>query len=57
MIDPVKLGRLEVGWWRAHNDHDKPKMAQLLVQQNVELYGFTPEEAKERLNRLLSGKF
>jgi len=55
MIDPVQLGKLEVGWWRAHNDHDKPKMAQLLVQQNVALYGFTPQEAKQALRQLVEG--
>lgn len=54
-IDPTQLGNLEIGWWKAHNDHDKPKMAQLLVQQNVALYGFTPDEAKEALQQLVQG--
>ena len=54
-LDPTQLGNLEVGWWKAHNDHDKPKMAQLLVQQNVALYGFTPDEAKMALQKLVEG--
>lgn len=54
-IDPTQLGNLEVGWWKAHNDHDKPRMAQLLIQQNVALYGFTPEEAKTALQKLVEG--
>ena len=52
-LDPVQLGNLEVGWWKAHNDKDKARMAQLLVEQNVALYGFTPEEAQEALNSLV----
>ena len=54
-IDPVQLGNLEVGWWKAHNDKDKPRMAQLLVEQNVALYGFTSGEAQEALKSLVRG--
>ncbi len=54
-IDPIQLGNLEVGWWKAHNDHDKQRMAQLLVQQNVALYGFTLEEARTALQKLVKG--
>ena len=54
-IDPVQLGNLEVGWWQAHNDHDKPRMAQFLIQQNVALYGFTSDEAKIALQKLVEG--
>ena len=54
-INPIQLGNLEVGWWKAHNDHNKPLMVQLLIQQNVALYGFSPEEAKNALQRLVEG--
>ena len=54
-LDPVQLGNLEVGWWKAHNEKDKPRMARLLVEQNVALYGFTPEEAQEALKSLAQG--
>lgn len=54
-IDPTQLGNLEVGWWRAHNDKDKPRMAQLLIEQNMALYGFSPEEAKSALQDLVGG--
>ena len=54
-IDPVKLGNLEVGWWRAHNDQDKPKLAKLLVEQNMLMYGLTQDEAKSALGDLIGG--
>ncbi|MBU0572213.1 hypothetical protein KKH23_00910 [Patescibacteria group bacterium] len=54
-LNPVKLGDLEVGWWKAHNDKDKPRMAQLLIEHNVALYGFAPEEAQEALKSLVQG--
>jgi hypothetical protein len=54
-IDPVKLGELEVSWWRAHHEHNKPEMAQLLIEQNVVMYGFTPNEAKAALRLLVAG--
>lgn len=54
-LNPKQLGDLEVGWWKAHNDKDKPRMAQLLIEHNVALYGFTPEEAQEALKSLVHG--
>ena len=54
-LNPVQLGNLEVGWWKAHNDEDKPRMSRLLVEHNVSLYGFTPEEAQEALKSLVQG--
>jgi hypothetical protein len=54
-LNPVQLGNLEVGWWKAHNDEDKPRMSRLLVKHNVALYGFTPEEAQEALKSLVQG--
>ncbi len=55
-MDPVRLGNLEVGWWRAHNEKNKSRMAQFLVEQNVALYGFTLEEAREELTKIFSMK-
>lgn len=54
-IDPDKLGKLEVGWWRAHNEHNKPKLAKLLVEQNMLMYGLTEDEAKSALGDLVFG--
>lgn len=54
-IDPVKLGNLEVAWWRAHNDHDKRKLARLLIEQNMLMYGLTESEAKSALEDLVFG--
>lgn len=54
-IDPIKLGNLEVSWWRAHNDHDKPKLARLLIEQNMLMYGLTQDEAKSALRDLIGG--
>jgi hypothetical protein len=54
-VDPIQLGNLEVGWWRAHNDKDKSKMAHLLIEQNMALYGFSSEDAKASLQDLVEG--
>lgn len=54
-INPKVLGHLEVGWWRAHNEHDKQKMLDLLIKFNVEIYFFTPDEALEALIHLVKG--
>ena len=52
-FDPEVLGRLEVGWWKAHNAKDHSLMLELLIKQNVNLYSFTPQEARETLKFLI----
>ena len=54
-IDPVKLGNLEVGWWRAHHEGDKTKLLELLVEYNVNFYGFSQVEAKDAIGDLIQG--
>lgn len=54
-IDPVKLGNLEMAWWRAHNDQDKSKLARLLIEQNMLMYGLSQDEAKLALGDLIGG--
>jgi len=54
-LNPVQLGDLEVGLWKAHNEKNKSEMARLLVEHNVVLYGFTPQEAQEALKGLVQG--
>lgn len=54
-FNPTQLGNLEVSWWRAHHEKDKTKMAQLLTEQNIVLYGFSEEEAKSALLDLING--
>lgn len=54
-FDPQLVGNLEYGWWKAHNDRDKTRMAQLLIEQNMALYGFTQEDAKLALQHLIEG--
>ena len=51
-FDPIKVGTLEVGWWKAHHIKNKGLMSELLIKQNVELYGFTVQEAKIALKLL-----
>ncbi|KKQ51924.1 hypothetical protein A2865_00765 [Candidatus Woesebacteria bacterium RIFCSPHIGHO2_01_FULL_39_17] len=55
IIDPVKLGNLEVGWWRAHHEGDKGKLLELLVEYNVNFYGFSQDEAKDAIGDLIQG--
>jgi hypothetical protein len=52
-IDPVKVGEAEVGWWKAHNEHDKSKMAELIFEEHMALYGFTLEEAMDASSYLV----
>jgi hypothetical protein len=54
-FDPVRVGQLELGWWRAHNEKNKPEMVKLLTQQNMELYGLSKEEAMLALKALGEG--
>lgn len=54
-FDPNELGTLEVGWWRAHNEKDKPRMLKFLVDQNVRMYGFNEDEARLALQSLVEG--
>ena len=55
-FDSVQLGDLEVGWWKAHNDKDKPRMIKLLVQYSIAMYGFSEDEAKNALQKLVEGE-
>lgn len=41
IFDPVKLGELEVGWWRAHGRGDKMSLLRLLTAAAVEQYGLS----------------
>jgi len=52
-FDPVEVGNQEVGWWRAHNEQDKQKMAQFLVRQHTLLYSMSEEEANQALRPLV----
>jgi hypothetical protein len=54
-FDPVQVGKLEVGWWKAHNNKDRELMYKLLVEQHMALYGFSEEEAKEALGYFIKG--
>jgi hypothetical protein len=55
IVDPEKLGRLEAGWWIAHNKHDKIKMMKLLEEQNMCLYNFDQTQAAGALMYLAEG--
>lgn len=48
-IDYKKVGLAEIGWWQAHNVHDKEKLLKLLIKQHVLLYSLTASEAKDAL--------
>lgn len=54
-IDPVKLGNLEVNWWKAHHEHDKSRLARFLIEQNMLMYDLTQDEAKSALGDLIVG--
>ncbi|MBU4209868.1 hypothetical protein KKC08_00600 [Patescibacteria group bacterium] len=54
-FDPTAVGKLEVGWWIAHNEHNKARMFELLVQEHIALYGFTPDEAQAALGHFAEG--
>jgi hypothetical protein len=54
-FDPIKVGTLEVGWWKAHHIKNKSLMSELLIKQNVELYAFTLQEAEIALKELVTG--
>lgn len=54
-INPQVFGKLEVGWWVAHNQKDKQKMYELLVAQTVQLYSLSEEVAKNALRELVLG--
>lgn len=54
-FDPDQVGDLEVGWWRAHNNKDKPLMAKLLTEWLVALYSFNLEEAQSAIESLAEG--
>lgn len=54
-INPQVLGKLEVGWWIAHNQKDKQKMYELLVAQTAQLYSLSEDLAKDALKELVLG--
>jgi len=51
-FDPRVVGEAEVGWWRAHNEHKKELMLEMLIGEHSELYGFSAEEAGVALKGL-----
>ncbi|MFA6005537.1 MAG: hypothetical protein WC775_03580 [Patescibacteria group bacterium] len=55
ITDPTRLGTLEVGWWKAHNEKNKPEMVKLLTEQNMLLYKLDEEEAEKALQLLAGG--
>lgn len=44
-INPKKLARAEIGWWRAHHDKNKAMLVSNLVKQHMLLYSLTRKEA------------
>lgn len=54
-IQPELLGDLEVGWWRAHNDKDKKRMMELLIEYTVAFYQVSSEDAKAALQHWING--
>lgn len=41
IFDPVKLGELEVSWWRAHGEGKKSKLFRLVIEAFSEQYGLS----------------
>lgn len=54
-FDPIEIGTLEVSWWKAHHKKDKEMMTQLLIEQNIKIYGFNQDEAESALKELVTG--
>lgn len=54
-IQPKLLGNLEIGWWRAHNDKDKQRMLELLIEYTKAFYGISAEGAQSALQYLIEG--
>ncbi|TSC59826.1 MAG: Isoprenyl transferase [Parcubacteria group bacterium Gr01-1014_107] len=52
-FNPKLVAKAEIGWWKAHNDKDKRKMLKFLIQQYIELYSMTENEAKVTLKPLV----
>lgn len=48
-FNPVEVGEVEYGWWRAHNDKDYPKVIEFLALQFSKQYGLSPEKAKRAI--------
>ncbi len=53
-FNPIEVGQLEVGWWKAHNEKNKELMAKLLIEQSMKIYGFDKDEAKSALKELVT---
>ncbi len=51
-FDPVKVASLEVKWWQAHNDKDRPLLIQILILWLQELYGINQEDAQNLVRYL-----
>lgn len=53
-FDPQRLAKLEVGWWRAHNEKNKEKLGKLLGEWVCEQYGLKNGESEKATKLLLS---
>lgn len=51
-FDPAKVASLEVKWWQAHNDKDRPLLIQILILWLQELYGVSEADAQSLVNYL-----
>lgn len=51
-FDPVRVGQLEARWWRADHDHNRQLLLKSLVEEHIELYELSEDNAQKVLGFL-----
>lgn len=51
-LDPNKAAKYEVGWWKAHHQHDKKHMTEFLTKWLKEIYELNSTDIKTLLEEL-----
>lgn len=46
-FDPKEIAKLELGWWKAHNDGDKKRLSFFLVKWSAKLYDVGDRSARK----------